>query len=120
MARFYGSVGYAEANIETAPSVFQDDVVERSYFGDVIRDNRKQTVGDTVNPDISLQNSISIVADAYAYEHFYQIRYVMWNGVAWIVTDVEVQRPRLILRVGGVYNGETARTGSAAEDNSGD
>lgn len=104
MARFFGPVGYGET-VETAPGVFEDTITEKSYYGDVIRNTRRLQQGDKVNDDISVQNSISIVADAYAIEHFFAIRYISWQGVLWIVTDVEVQAPRLLLRLGGVYNG---------------
>jgi hypothetical protein len=61
-----------------------------------------------VNPLTSVSNSISIVADAYANEHFLAIRYVEWVGELWTVQDVEIQTPRLLLRLGEVYNGLTA------------
>jgi hypothetical protein len=60
-----------------------------------------------VNPDTASGNSISIVADAFAREQYFAIRYVEWAGVRWAVSDVEVQHPRLILRLGEVYNGLT-------------
>jgi hypothetical protein len=47
------------------------------------------------------------MADAYANEHFFAIRYVEWAGVLWTVSMVEVQSPRLLLRLGEVYNGPT-------------
>lgn len=61
-----------------------------------------------VNFDLAVSNSISVVADAYANENFHAIRYIRWMGSLWIVTTVEVQRPRLLLELGGVYNGPTA------------
>lgn len=105
MARFSGLVGYAEENVETAPGVIADRIVEYPYFGDVVRNTRISQAGDSINNDLSVGNSISIVADAYANEHFFAIRYVKWAGVRWTVPEVEVQSPRLILRLGGVYNG---------------
>ena len=62
----------------------------------------------TANDDIAFENNFSIVADAYAYENFANMRYVVWNGSKWRVTNVEVRRPRLILTVGKVWNGDTA------------
>lgn len=88
--------------------MWEDTIVEKLYFGDVLRNTRKLSEGQSVNDDISVSNSISIVADPYADEHFFAIRYVKWQGSLWKVTDVEVQRPRLLLRLGGVYNGNTA------------
>jgi hypothetical protein len=105
--KFHGAIGYGEST-ETSPGVFEDIITELTYFGDVIRNTRKLQEGDQVNDDISVQNSISIVADAYANDHFFAIRYIFWQGARWKVTEVEVQRPRLILRLGGIYNGNTA------------
>jgi len=107
VARFYGLVGFG-ANTETAPGVWKDVITEKPYFGDVVKSTRKLDEGEKVNFDISLQNSISIVADAYASEHIFAMRYIRWSGALWTVTTVDVQRPRLLLRLGGVYNGPTA------------
>ena len=107
MARFYGVVGYAET-VEKAPGVWDNDIIERPYFGDVLRNTRQFREGQDVTGDLTVSNSISIVADAYANEHFFAIRYVEWAGGFWVVSDVEVQAPRLLLRLGGVYNGPTA------------
>lgn len=106
MAKFYGKIGYGET-VETSPGVWEDIIVERSYFGDVVRNSRKLEGEDKVNYDISVGNSISIVADAYANDHFFAIRYVEWAGTLWTVSNVDVESPRLTLRLGGVYNGPT-------------
>jgi hypothetical protein len=106
MARFFGRVGYGET-VEVTPGVWEDNIVERSYFGDVIRNARNLREGENLNMDLSVQNSISIVADAYANDHFFAIRYVEWAGTLWTVSSVEVQSPRLLLRIGEVYNGPT-------------
>jgi hypothetical protein len=106
MAKFFGRIGYGEP-VETAPGVWVDSIVEYSYYGDVIRNARNLREGENLNADLSVQNSISIMADAYANEHFFAIRYVEWAGVLWTVSMVEVQSPRLLLRLGEVYNGPT-------------
>lgn len=107
MARFHGKVGYGTL-VESSPGVFVDEIVEYEYYGDVIRNTRRITEGENLNKDLSVGNSISIVADAYARGNFFAIRYVEWAGVLWTVEDVEVQLPRLILSLGEVYNGPTA------------
>jgi len=108
MARFFGEVGYGEP-IETPSDsgVWIDTITEVQYYGDVIRNTRKLDSGDNLNSDISVSNSISIVADDFAIAHFLNIKYVRWLGVLWTVTDVEVKSPRLILSLGSVYNGPT-------------
>jgi hypothetical protein len=104
MAKFHGEIGYGES-VEVSPGVWRDVITERSYFGDVIRNTRRLDEGQSLNDDLSVNNSISIVADAYANKHFFAIRYIRWAGTLWNVSDVEVQSPRLLLRLGGVYNG---------------
>lgn len=106
MAKFHGKIGYGES-VETAPGVWEDVITEYQYYGDVIRNARTLREGEKVNNDLTVDNSISIVADAYAREHFFAIRYIEWAGTLWIVSNVEVQSPRLILRLGGVYHGPT-------------
>jgi len=112
VARFRGAVGYADGTVETpsGSGIWVEQIVEFQYTGDVVRNNRKLEEAEKVNLDISVGNSISIVADAYANEHFFAIRYVQWSGTLWTVVNVDVQSPRLLLRLGGVYNGPTPIT----------
>ena len=107
MARFHGNVGFGDSE-ESAPGVWTDAITEKPYFGDVVRNTRYLRDGENLNSDLSVGNMISIVADAYANEHFHAIRYVEWAGSLWTVTAVEVQAPRLLLTLGEVYNGPTA------------
>jgi hypothetical protein len=107
MARFFGRIGYG-INVETSPGVWSAQITERSYYGDVVQNMRTLEQGENLNPNLSVQNVISIVADAYANDHFFAIRYVEWAGTLWTVSSVEVQSPRLLLRLGEVYNGPTA------------
>lgn len=104
MAKYYGNVGYGES-VESSPGVITEVITEVPYFGDIIKNTRRETPGDQLHNDLSVNNSISIVADAYANQHFFAMRYIMWQGVRWIVSEVTVEPPRLILRLGGVYNG---------------
>ena len=107
--KFSGKVGYG-VTVVASPGVRVDQIHERSHLGDVVRNSLKFREGESVNNDLSMSNSISIVADAYAREHFSAIRYVEWAGAKWSVEDIEVQSPRLLLRLGGVYNGPVPET----------
>lgn len=108
MARFFGEVGYgATLETPTGSGIWVDTINEIAYFGDVIRNTRKMEPGEYLNDDLSVGNSISVVADQYAIDHFFKIKYVRWAGVLWTVTQVEVRGPRLILSLGSVYNGPT-------------
>lgn len=108
--RFFGKVGYCES-VEGSgerAGIMEDIVTEREYYGDVLSNNRRYDAQtESVLDNLNVSNRISIVADAYAYEHFFQMKYIEWMDCKWKVTSVEVQRPRLILQVGGVYNGPT-------------
>jgi len=104
MARFCGKVGYGET-VEVRPGSWDDVIVERTYYGDVVLDKAVFKDGDGVVKDVTVQNVISIVADSYANEHISNIRYVEWAGAVWVVDNVAQSRPRLTLRLGGVYNG---------------
>lgn len=111
MAKFHGKIGYGESTeVPPGSGIFVDVIVEYLYYGDVIQNRRGLRQGENLNQDLTVGNSISIVANAYANKHFFDIRYVEWAGVLWTVVDVEVQSPRLILRLGEVYNGPTATT----------
>lgn len=103
MAKFYGNVGYAITE-ETKPGVWMPRIVDKQYYGDLIRNSRRLENTSKVNDDVSFENQISIVADAFAYENFHNIRYVEYLGARWKVSAVEVQHPRLVLTFGGVWN----------------
>lgn len=104
MNKFYGKIGYAISE-ETTPGVWVERIVERSYYGDVIRNIRRLQSSENLNDDINVSNEISIVADAFANQNFHSMRYVEYMGTKWKVSSIEVKYPRLILSIGGVYNG---------------
>lgn len=96
--------------VETAPDVSRHVITEKNAVGDVLRDTRRLVEGEHLNKDITVNNMLSIIADAYLNEHFHSIKYVKWKGGVWEVREVEVIPPRLNLRLGGVYHGEQAET----------
>lgn len=108
MNKWYGSIGYAD-NLEVEPGLYEDQIIEKQYFGDITRNVRKLQTSGEINDDLNLSNTISIVADPYANQNFYKMRYAEFNGTKWKITDVEVQYPRLILTLGGVWT-ENERT----------
>jgi hypothetical protein len=105
LAKFYGAIGYALL-VESSPGIWIDSVVEKNYRGDVVLNQMRFQSGEAVNDNIDIDNSISIVADAYAYENLGFMKYLVWNKVAWRIKSFSVNRPRIVLQIGGVYNGE--------------
>ena len=107
MAKFCGKIGYAEA-VETTHGIWQGRTTERACTGELLRNTRRLQGSDRVNSDITIANEISIIADTYANGNFHAMRYITFMGSKWRIESVEVQYPRLILSIGGIYNGETA------------
>jgi hypothetical protein len=107
MAKFYGVIGYA-IQVETVPGVWEDQIIERNYRGDVLQNMNRWQSSEQVNDNFAIDNKLSIISDPFAYENFQHIKYIRWMGANWKVTKVEILRPRLILTTGGVYNGPTA------------
>ncbi len=103
MAKFYGAIGYI-TTVETRPGVWEEQVTERNYSGDLLQNRHMVQNADQLNDNINIANEISIVADPYANGNFYAMRYVVFMGAKWKITNVRVVYPRLILTIGGVYH----------------
>lgn len=103
MAKFFGVVGYAKT-VETAPGVWEEQITERPYYGDLLNNTRKLESSGELNDNVNISNKISIMADPYAYQNFHDMRYVEFQDAKWKITSVEVAQPRLVLIVGGLYN----------------
>lgn len=105
MMRWYGKVGYSET-VETKPGVHDDHDTVCEYYGDVKRNStRWASSSDSTNDDLTVSTQISIVADSFALEKFYSIKWIEYLGVKWKVTNADPQPPRIILTLGGVWNG---------------
>lgn len=113
MAKWSGIIGYAE-KVEVRPGTWDDGIIERPYFGDVGRNVRRLQGGTSVNDGITISNEISVVSDPYAIQNFHKMRYLSYMGENWRIESAEVQYPRVVITLGGVWNGDTARTSSKA------
>lgn len=104
MAKFYGEVGYAETK-ETEPGLWEEVITPRMYCGDILKVSKRWQQGENLNDDLLVSSEISIVADPFAFNNAGNIRYVEWMGTKWKVSRLDIQRPRLTMSLGGVYNG---------------
>lgn len=105
MAKFIGPIGYSVPT-ETAPGVWSDVITEIEYTGDVLRETKEwRQSSERLNDDLRVGHRISIVSDDFAVSNYPAMKYVNWDGIYWKIANVEIQRPRLILSLGGVYNG---------------
>jgi len=105
MSKYFGKIGYGVTE-ETRPGVFEPKITEREYYGDIVRNVRRYENGGKVVDDLNINMTLSIVADPFAYQNFHQLKYAEYMGAKWKATSVEPQYPRLIITLGGVYNGE--------------
>ena len=103
MAKFCGIIGYVITK-ETEPGIYVEEIVENQYYGNVIKNTRRLQEGAKVNDDITISNQVSIIADPFANNNFHAMKYVVFMGAKWKVSEVTVEYPRLILSIGGLYN----------------
>lgn len=104
MAKYYGNIGFAEST-ETTPGVWVDVISEKYYSGDIKRDTTKFESSEGLNNNLNISNRVSIIADQFAEQNLCNMRYIVWRGVKWEIKSIDVNPPRHILTLGGVYNG---------------
>lgn len=103
MAKYYGKIGFAET-VESSPGIWEEGIVEHSYYGEIVQNRRNYITGSTINGTLTINNQISILADAYANQNFMNIRYAEFNGSKWKVESISVERPRLVLTLSSLYD----------------
>lgn len=104
MAKWYGIIGFSITE-ETKPGVWTERIVEREYYGDVLNNGFRVLSSENLTDDINVSNKISVMSEPFANAHYDKMRYIEFMGAKWKITNVEVSYPRLILTMGGVYNG---------------
>ena len=105
MAKWFGKIGYSET-VETTPGVWTPQETVKEYFGDVIRNNTRWSGNsESTNDNLTVNSQISIVSDPFAIEKFYSMKWIEFMGTKWEVSSVEPQFPRLLIQLGGVWNG---------------
>lgn len=110
--KFSGIIGFWKKDIEIKPGVYKPGTIEKSYVGDVLANTRRfQSVENQQNDNLRITNRLSIISDLYMQKNWSSIKYVVWNDVNWSVSSIDVsQYPRVILELGGVYNGKRSTT----------
>lgn len=108
MGLFYGPIGFIET-IENpeGSGIWIEVPVERNYRGEVQRNTKRWDNANHLNPNLNISNTISIVADPYFNNHVNSARYIKWLGGYWEISSIDIEFPRLVLSIGGVYNGPT-------------
>lgn len=104
MPKCSGVIGYTLA-VETQPGVWTEDVTEKKYYGDIVRDNRKIVDQGVINNGITISNNISIVSNKFMLENMAFMTYITFMGSKWRISSVDIKPPRIIITIGGLYNG---------------
>lgn len=104
MAKYCGLIGYYLSEKEVKPGVWDKNIIERTVYGDFIRNIKRTENPGQSNDNINIDNQISFIADPYAITNFQHIKYATYMGVKWAVKSVSVEYPRIILYLGGIYN----------------
>ena len=106
MAKFSGMIGFSlEAEDAGETGIWSPRITEKLYYGDIANATYKWNDNSKVNEDLNISNKFSIVANSFAIENLGHMLYVKWRGFKWKIITAELQWPRIILYVGGLYNG---------------
>lgn len=104
--KYSGLAGFEKKHNEVRPGVLQNQIKEVRIKGDVIN------YGHSLNPtqgsdqqDVHIRNRLSIVMNPYLRDNFSSLVYVIFMNVKWEVSSFTINGPRVIIDLGGVYNG---------------
>ena len=115
MARYHDKVGFLIFEDDQTTGIASSTVVERPYYGEVLDHTRRWDSTEHINDDLVLSNQIAITANDYAYAHMSSIAYAKWMGQNWKVTSIRVKKPKIVLTLGGVWNGATATSAETSD-----
>ena len=104
MTKFYGKIGFVLME-ETSPDVWESIETAKDYFGDLVRNQRRWSNGESVNENLDVSNEISILLDDFLQENIGALKWVEVMGAKWKVNSISIEYPRIVLTLGGVYNG---------------
>lgn len=104
--KYSGKIGFWKDDIELRPGVTVSDIIEKPYSGDILRNTQRWNRSENgANDDVTINNRISIIADVYLQQNFSSIKYITFMGAKWKVNSIEIQYPRVLIEMGGVWNG---------------
>lgn len=106
MAKYCGIIGFSSTlEKDGNPGVYIPEIVEKKYFGDILEDNRRWEQKDKINDDLNITNRISVIADLFMTANMGAMKYATFMGTKWNIRSVSIAYPRVILSLGGLYNG---------------
>lgn len=104
MSIYCGKIGFVFSD-EVRPGVFQNKVIEKQCFGNILSLSKKTGSDSKIVDDIIIDSRISILGEPYIHENLPHIKYLTYMGNKWKVSSViPADYPRLTITLGGVYN----------------
>lgn len=104
--KWFGKIAFADQK-DDGTGVWKSVITERDYYGDVLRNSKRDENSTVINSNITLSNQLSVVADPFILDSFTQIVYVEVFGKKWKVSSVDVNYPRLTINFGELYAEES-------------
>lgn len=103
--KYVGNIGFLSSNTEVTGGIATQPIISKRYFGEIITTSSRLQTQDKINPDVTINNSIAILLDGYLNNNLSNIVYVEFLNKKWSVSSIELRHPRVILSLGGLYNG---------------
>lgn len=103
--KFSGKAGFRIDDVEIEPGVYKPQVVVKAIKGSVVSNSYQHQNSDKSTIDnVRITNQLSIVANQFLNKHITNLMYVEFQGVKWKVESFDIQPPRVVVSLGGVYN----------------
>ena len=104
--KWFGKIAFADQK-DAGTGVWKSVITERDYYGDVLRNSKRDENSTVIISNITLSNQLSVVADPFILDSFTKIVYVEIFGKKWKVSSVDVNYPRLTINFGELYAEES-------------
>lgn len=108
--KYFGKIGFYET-VQTGLDDWEPRIMEYEYAGDINRVSTSWKTSEHMNDNLSVSMEISFIGDVHALENYANIRYAVWRGTKWRVTNISENHPRITLTLGGEYNGDSGSQG---------
>ena len=104
--KYYGMIGFSET-VQVDLDDWETRINEYPYAGDINRVSTSWKASEHMNENLTISMEISFIGDTHALENYANIRYATWRGTKWRVINITESHPRIVLTLGGEYNGDS-------------
>lgn len=103
--KYSGMAGFSSSSEQVRPGVFKNKIVTYRVVGDVLNYgyNYQQSNNKVIN-DIRTTNRLSLLLTPHLRKHIGELVWLEFMGDKWRVDSFNIQSPRAIITLGGLYN----------------